>query len=151
MCRPLASVRRLAKSAPVRLPLGDHLFGELHISRPERARSLRSAGFDDPAEFVRTVASEFTEIRKAKRSSLSLVKRSDDKAPSLFVEIKRLDGDAAYEVLPGSAFRSNFHEAGRENSARTESETLQPQLASDPCFRTPPELPEERTTTPQAR
>jgi hypothetical protein len=112
-------------AAPIRLT--EH--ARSHIG--ERQSELAAHGYAGPADFVRGVAANFSEIWSAGGRSLMLVQRVQDtakeRAHSLFVLLNPSTDGRAYEVQSGGVFRAAYPRgAGRKLLWRGERANIAP-------------------------
>jgi hypothetical protein len=109
------------EAAPIRLPRATaEGVGEVHIAIGARAEQISAAGYKDPAEFVREVAQNYTQIWKAGGGALLLVKRVPEgdaagRAHSLIVQLEPAADGSAYEVRTAGVFRGSFPAGATES------------------------------------
>ena len=106
------------EAAPIRLPRATaEGIGEVHIAVGRRAEAISAAGYKDPAEFVREVAQNYTQIWRAGGRALLLVKRVPEgdaagRAHSLIVQLEPAADGSAYEVQTAGVFRGSYPAGG---------------------------------------
>lgn len=96
------------QAAPIRLQYGEHVeakgkrargFGYIHIEKGH-GHELVKEGFSNPLDAVRDVLENFTEIRRADKGRLQLVRRNETKKDYIsFIELKPESNGDFYSVV----------------------------------------------------